>query len=108
MAPGDRVALFTAAANRDPAEFAEPDELRLGRTPNRHVGFGMGPHRCLGSHVARLNFRIAMEEILSRMTDFWITPGDAPRRESPQALTFSVKYLPLSFTPGARRGTGQA
>jgi len=107
LAPGDRVALFTAAAHRDPKEFPDPDALKLGRVPNRHLGFGAGPHRCLGSHVARLNFRIAMEEILSRVTDFWITPGDAPRRQEPQALTFSINYLPLSFTPGPRRGTGQ-
>jgi cytochrome P450 len=102
--PGDRVLVFSAAAHRDPKEFSDPNTLKLGRSPNRHLGFGAGPHRCLGSNVARLNFRIAMEEILSRMTDLRITPGDAPRREEPQALTFSIKYLPLSFTPGPRRG----
>src|SRR5262249_25148019 len=51
---GDTVAFMIAAANRDPAVFAEPDRLDIGRQPNKHLSFGFGPHFCLGAQLARL------------------------------------------------------
>jgi cytochrome P450 len=57
----DIVAIPTQAVNRDPAEFENPDLLDYERTPNRHVGFGLGPHRCLGIHLARRELRIALQ-----------------------------------------------
>jgi cytochrome P450 len=62
---GERVALVYPAANRDPAVFAEPDELRLGRTPNRHLAFGHGVHKCVGIGLARAELRIALGELLA-------------------------------------------
>ena len=67
---GDRVLLLFAAANRDPALFEHPDEFRLGRQGNPHVSFGVGAHRCLGSHLARLELRIAIGEVLESLPDY--------------------------------------
>lgn len=53
IAENDIVVTLFAAANRDPAQFADPDELRLDRSPNPHLGFGSGPHACIGAQVAR-------------------------------------------------------
>jgi cytochrome P450 len=63
---GDRVFGFLAAGNMDPAEFDDPQTLNLARRPNRHVGFGSGPHICLGIHLARLEGEVALNVLLSR------------------------------------------
>jgi cytochrome P450 len=94
---GERIWGFYAAANRDPAEFDRPNHLDVERERNRHVSFGVGLHRCIGSNVARLNLRIALEELLSRFGQFAITPGDAVQR-----TWKGIAYLPLSFTPSPR------
>jgi cytochrome P450 len=75
MKAGDRVVLATAAANRDPAEFGEAAEVVIGRRPNRHIAFGAGPHRCLGSHLARLELGVALEEWHRRIPEYRIPAG---------------------------------
>jgi cytochrome P450 len=72
--PGDKIAMSTTLAGRDPAEFSEPDVVRLDRKP-RHVGFGFGPHTCVGMHLARRELRIAMEEFLQRIPAFALPEG---------------------------------
>lgn len=74
---GEKVGLFWAAANRDPDVFPNPERIDLTRSPNRHVAFGYGIHRCLGAHLARTEMCIALEEILARTTRFELT-GPAP------------------------------
>jgi cytochrome P450 len=74
---GDRVLLSTAMASRDPADFDHPEEVQLDRPANRHAAFGGGPHRCLGSHLARLELRIAIEELHARIPDYEL-PADEP------------------------------
>ena len=69
LAEGDRVALVYPSANRDEAWFDDPDEVDLARDPNPHISFGFGTHFCLGAHVARLQLRVALEEMTSRMTN---------------------------------------
>ena len=76
MRTGDRVLLATALATRDPIEFDRADEVVLDREHNRHVAFGAGPHRCLGSHLARLELRIALEELLARVQGFRLAAGE--------------------------------
>ena len=76
MKAGDTVMVLFGAGNRDPQQFPDPDEVILDRFPNRHLGFGMGPHRCVGSHLANLMLRITLEEVLGRMGDFRITDHD--------------------------------
>jgi len=66
---GERVLLVQSAANRDPAVFDDPDRFDVGRDPNRHVGFGMGPHYCLGASLARLEGRVALQALVERLDD---------------------------------------
>jgi cytochrome P450 len=63
---GTFITLGIGAANRDPAEFADPNRLDVGRQPNRHLAFGSGPHVCAGLNVARLEGRIAIGRFLAR------------------------------------------
>lgn len=95
---GDRVAVFYAAANRDPEVFDEPGELDFDRTPNRHLAFGVGPHRCLGSNHARVMFRVMISTILERLPDYTIC-GEVERFPDAGDV-FAVRHLPVSFTPG--------
>ena len=66
LEPGDTVFLAIAAANHDPAVFATPERVDFARAPNPHLGFGWGPHFCLGAHLARLEARIALQTLLER------------------------------------------
>jgi cytochrome P450 len=70
MVKDERVLLMFGSANRDPTQFSHPDEVILDRHPNRHLGFGAGPHRCVGSHLARLMVEVALEELLPVLGDF--------------------------------------
>jgi cytochrome P450 len=74
MMPGDKVAMSTTLAGRDPDEFPEPGEVRFDRNP-RHVSWGFGPHMCVGMHLARREMRIAIEEFVSRIPEFAVQPG---------------------------------
>jgi cytochrome P450 len=65
-------------ANRDPAEFPDPDVVDLARETNRHNSFAYGPHRCVGSHLARRELYIGLEEFLGRLPPFRIKDGTAP------------------------------
>ncbi|MCU1373489.1 MAG: cytochrome, partial [Actinomycetia bacterium] len=94
LCPGDRVMLLTGAADRDPAAFEDPDVVDFERSPNRHLAFGGGPHRCLGSHLARMELRIALEEAVRLMPDFHLTPGAAVVRTLGQIKAFDV--LPIT------------
>ncbi|MCQ4080799.1 cytochrome P450 [Streptomyces sp. RB6PN25] len=73
IAVGERVLLAFGAANRDPEVFEDPDEIRIDRARNRHLTFGSGGHRCLGSNLARLELRVTLEEWLRVMPDFRLT-----------------------------------
>ena len=92
LAAGTLVNLLLGAADVDEAEFAEATRVDFARERNRHVAFGGGPHRCLGSHLARMELRAALEEWHRRIPEYRIAPGETPRvshgiRE--------VQYLPL-------------
>lgn len=67
---GDIVALGFAAANHDPSQFAEPERCILDRSPNRHLGFGAGVHRCLGAPVARMELGITLERLIERVSSW--------------------------------------
>ncbi|GEL23647.1 cytochrome P450 [Pseudonocardia sulfidoxydans NBRC 16205] len=94
---GDRVALNYAAASRDPAACADPAEFDIRRTDIVQSAFGVGVHRCLGAHLARLELRVTIEEFLARIPDFELKPGSAPTYESAQLRT--MKNLHLVWTP---------
>jgi len=101
--PGETVVVNYAAANRDAREFDEPDKCILDRQTNRHLGFGAGVHRCLGSNLARLEFRVGVEQTLNRIPDYSIPPG-AKVDFHGNSVTRGYRALPVVFTPGARVG----
>lgn len=72
MRAGERVLLLTASANRDDREFADPDVFKWDRPMRRVVAFGMGPHLCIGMHIARLEGRLIVEETLKRFRHFTV------------------------------------
>jgi cytochrome P450 len=96
---GDSATLMLGSANCDPGEFDEPEDVVLDREHNRHVAFGGGPHRCLGSHLARLELRVALEEFHARIPDYDIAPG-AEFHYSPGIR--QTDRLPLVFPAGGR------
>lgn len=75
---GQLVRLSLAAANRDPALFAAPDEFRLDRPPRRHLAFAQGPHVCIGVHLARLETRVGLATLLARLPRLRLAPGTGP------------------------------
>jgi len=94
---GDVAVIHWLSANRDPGEFPDPDTFVPGRTPNRHLGFGSGPHRCLGLHLARVELREVVDEVLTRLPDYEVVetvryPG----------LNRGVSSLKVRFPPGKR------
>jgi cytochrome P450 len=69
--PADaRITLCIGAANRDPAQFFDPDRLDLARDPNRHIAFGSGIHTCAGMNLARLEGRVALSRFLARFPGY--------------------------------------
>ena len=71
--PGDKILMATTLANRDSAEFENPNEVRLDRNP-RHMTFGTGIHRCVGAPLARREVIIAIEEFIKAIPEFRIAP----------------------------------
>ena len=92
---GEMVTLLLGAANVDSAEFECPETVDFSRSRNRQIAFGSGPHRCLGSHLARLELSIAMQEWHKRIPDYGLKPGEAPIYS---AGIREVQYLPLVWT----------
>jgi cytochrome P450 len=85
---GHHVLVNLSAANLDPAEFDDPLEVRFDRDVNRHLAFGGGVHRCLGSHLARRELRVALREWHRRIPEYSLSPG------------YRVTYKPpLRFVP---------
>jgi len=73
---GDWVTCLITAGNFDPAEFDNPRQFRMDRQGNRHFTFSGGPHRCLGSHLARRELKIALEEFFARVPTFRLADDD--------------------------------
>ncbi|MBR1089739.1 cytochrome P450 [Bradyrhizobium manausense] len=87
MRKSEMVMVSFPAANRDPEKFPDPDTVRIDRAENPHVAFGLGIHRCIGSNLARMEMRIALEEWLKRVPDFTLDP-----------------MRPMTWSEGAVRG----
>ena len=95
---GEKVIIYWAAADRDEAEFPEPDSFALDRRHNRHLAFGAGPHRCAGSNLARMNMRIALAEIVERLQDIRLQDGAEIHYHT--TFTRAPLAVPITFVPG--------
>jgi cytochrome P450 len=102
---GERLWISWAMANRDPALFADPDNVVLDRKGNRHFSFGLGLHRCKGSNVARTVFKSMLTAVLDRMPDYRCDPEGAVHYECIGVIQ-GMRQLPATFTPGPRVGAG--
>jgi cytochrome P450 len=91
---GDFVAYNLAAANRDPEVFESPDEVDIERSPNPHIAFAAGVHRCVGLHLARLELRIAVEAFLDRFSKFELPDGFEPHFQG--GITRHLVAVPLN------------
>ncbi len=101
---GEKVLIYWASANRDDGEFACPAQFDLDRASNRHLAFGAGPHRCAGSSLARMNLRIAVEEVVRRLDHIALDPSAGPI-EYHSVLNRAPLAVPITFTPGPRVGS---
>jgi cytochrome P450 len=75
---GTQITIGIGAANRDPAQFPDPDVFDIARQPNRHLAFASGIHQCVGMNVARLEGRVAIARFLARFPDY--APSGPPER----------------------------
>ena len=93
---GDRVWLSIAAANRDERQFPDPDRFDITRSDNRHLGFGIGPHYCVGASLGRAEAQIALTTLLRRFPD--LAPAGPPLR-SDNATIHGFTHLPVHLGP---------
>jgi cytochrome P450 len=92
---GDFVLLGYGAASRDPRVVEDPTTIDIGRDTVLHSAFGVGPHRCIGSNLARLELRATLEEWLKRIPDFGLKPGTTPTYET--GILRTMRNLDLVF-----------
>jgi cytochrome P450 len=99
IAAGDKVTVWFAAANRDRDHYADPHTLDLERNPTDHLTFGRGgPHVCLGQHLAKLELRIYVEELVRRVESFELVDADPPRLRS--NFSNGLKRLEMTAVAG--------
>lgn len=101
LAKGDRVLLAWAAANRDPKIFSQPDDIDFRRPSNRHVAFGSGIHRCIGSSFARMMFEEMVTQMFERIPEYEIDYAAARRYRSIGTIN-GWETMPIRFAPGRR------
>ena len=103
---GDHLMLSWLSANRDDTVFDRPDEVILDREANPHLAFGVGPHRCIGLHMARTMFQVLLGEVLTRIPDYRVD-REATRFYATNPELNGIVTLPATFTPGPRVGPAE-
>jgi cytochrome P450 len=101
MRAGDRVLLSEFSSGRDDEAFVDAERFVIDRNPNRHLSFGVGLHRCVGSHLARIEFAEVLTAVLRRLPDYDIDP-DAVVEYPNWSSIGGWARLPATFTPGPR------
>jgi cytochrome P450 len=100
---GDQLLISWLSANLDETQFPDADTVRFDRSSNPHLAFGVGPHRCIGMHLARTLFQVMMTAILKRMGDFRVDRA-ATRFYQGNPELFGVVTMPMTYSPGAALG----
>jgi cytochrome P450 len=95
MKAGDRIALHFASADRDPERFENPASLDFDRRRNPHAAFGLGIHRCIGLHFARMQIEIAFDALLDQLTNFRLAPAE--HVEMANGVVLTPERLPVEF-----------
>ena len=103
MEPGDFVDACIVSANHDEAAFPQASEVLIDRSPNRHAAFGLGIHRCIGSHIARGMLHRMLRDTLDRMPDYQVNEVDAQPYGGP-VVNGWIK-MPVTFRPGKSLGS---
>jgi cytochrome P450 len=98
IAAGEPVLVVLAAADRDPERFTDPDTLDLARRDNPHLGFGHGIHYCIGAPLARLEGRVALERLLTRLPDLVLAAAPDDLRWRGGLIMRGLRALPVTFT----------
>ena len=98
---GDKVLMLYQSANRDEDVFDAPDEFRVDRDPNPHLGFGIGTHYCLGANLARAEVKVVFQELFRRLADIRVADG-ARLDRGDSSLVIALQHLPAVFTPVLR------
>lgn len=93
----DQLVISWLAANHDDREFEKPDQIILDRNPNRHLAFGLGPHRCIGSHLARAAAEIMVKAVLESIPDYQIDEANVDYYRGNPSMT-GLGKLPVTFT----------
>ncbi len=101
---GEQVFVMYAAANRDPNQFNDPETIDLSRKATRHMAFGLGVHRCLGSNLARAMFKVMISELLTQAPDLAVRRSEVVRYADASAV-YAVRNLPITFTPRQRKSS---
>ncbi|SPM42065.1 Cytochrome P450 [Mycobacterium numidiamassiliense] len=100
----DKVIISWLAANHDEREFERADKVVLDRAPNRHVAFGLGPHRCIGSHLARVMSEVMVKAVLDRIPDYEVDLSGVHQYMGNPSMT-GLGTLPVTFSPAESRQT---
>jgi cytochrome P450 len=95
---GDKATLWYPSANRDEDVFTDPFRFDIAREPNNHVAFGAGPHFCLGASLARLEVRVTLQTVLSRLADIEL---DGPITRLRSNVSHAIEHLPIAYRPAA-------
>lgn len=99
---GEMIFTWLASANRDPAQFSEPERFVPTRTPNRHIAFGHGVHFCIGAPLSRMEAAVALPMIITQLPHLRVIHEESPTLFEGRFL-FGFKRLPIAFDEGARQ-----
>jgi cytochrome P450 family 142 subfamily A polypeptide 1 len=106
IAAGQELILLYPSANRDAAVFDDPDTFDIARSPNPHMAFGFGAHFCLGNQLARLELKVMVERLLTRLPDLHLAVDrDALPRRAANFIS-GIEEMPVAFSPTSPVGAG--
>lgn len=94
---GEGIICNLPAANRDPAVFAEPEQLDITRGERRHMGFGFGVHQCLGQNLSRVEMQVAWPRLFQRIPDLRLAVDESELHFHDKALTYGLEELPVTW-----------